>query len=289
MNNNQEKEQISSKLCSKNRQNVDNTEDRYIDQKERIEAKGTFKKLKVVEYPEKRNAIEEGDTNSENNFFYEPYNLLLDSEDGAAAATTMSSHWSIPWSDLMTIMFIFLAIMLSVEMNKHDIKKVLQPDLSFDVLNKPGDVSVQSIYEGSKEIIRNASIENVGVVLQDDQMVKISIRGPMLFDIGKAEIKPDSKVFLDKIAEMIRWTDYKIKVLGHTDDFPINNEQFPTNWELSAIRATTVARYLIESGGIEPHRFTVQAHAKYRPILPNSSYENKELNRRVEIIINKGE
>jgi chemotaxis protein MotB len=109
----------------------------------------------------------------------------------------------------------------------------------------------------------------------------------MFFDIGKADLLPGTLSFLDSLAGVIARTNYRIQVIGHTDDFPIIGYEFPSNWELSVIRATKVARYLIEQGGIEPGRFTVSGHSLYAPDVPNSSMENRAKNRRVEIIITR--
>jgi chemotaxis protein MotB len=92
---------------------------------------------------------------------------------------------------------------------------------------------------------------------------------------------------LRNFAEVVRKTKTNIRIEGHTDSFPIYSSVFPTNWELSAIRAVTIARFLIEDTGIEPERFTVVGHSLYKPALPNTSLENKAKNRRVEIFINK--
>ncbi|MEO2054911.1 MAG: OmpA family protein [Nitrospira sp.] len=82
-------------------------------------------------------------------------------------------------------------------------------------------------------------------------------------------------------------TQNEIHVVGHTDNFPIRSTLFQTNWELSVIRASRVARYLIEAGDLEPGRFSVLGHSMYRPVAPNTTEENKQKNRRVEIIITR--
>ena len=87
------------------------------------------------------------------------------------------------------------------------------------------------------------------------------------------------------MAELVAGTDRPLRVVGHTDNFPIHSEQFPTNWELSAARAAAVARYLIREGRIEPSRFTIAGRSRYEPVAPNTSPGNKALNRRVELVI----
>jgi chemotaxis protein MotB len=77
-----------------------------------------------------------------------------------------------------------------------------------------------------------------------------------------------------------------VVVSGHTDDTPIHNEVFPSNWELSAARAINVAKILIGSG-VEPGRVATQAFSEYRPLYENTSPGNKQANRRVEITLIK--
>ncbi len=143
----------------------------------------------------------------------------------------------------------------------------------------------REIFEQSREAVRATGLDDIEVVLQEDQSVKLSVRGPLFFDIGEATLRPETRAFLDRIAVVPQRTDRQIQVIGHTDTFPISSERYPTNWELSAVRATTVARYLIERGSLAAGRFTVIGHSMYRPDLPNTSVENKARNRRVEIVI----
>jgi chemotaxis protein MotB len=75
-------------------------------------------------------------------------------------------------------------------------------------------------------------------------------------------------------------------VAGHTDNTPIKTPQFPSNWELSTARAVNVAKYLIASG-VTPERVSVQGYASYRPLRANTSSQNRQANRRVEITLSK--
>ena len=112
----------------------------------------------------------------------------------------------------------------------------------------------------------------------------ISISNPVMFEIGKAEIKPPLYPLLDKIAEIIRAKPMEVRVVGHTCDLPIHTSQFPSNWELSAIRAVNVVKYF-ESKGIPGAKFAAVGRSKYSPIVPNDSEEHRRLNRRVEIYL----
>ena len=97
----------------------------------------------------------------------------------------------------------------------------------------------------------------------------------VLFDSGKADLKPEANEILDTIAEVLNREEFKdklIKVEGHTDTDPIvYSTTFPTNWELSAIRATNVLRYLVEENGIDGNRISSSGYSYHRPIAPNDT------------------
>lgn len=109
------------------------------------------------------------------------------------------------------------------------------------------------------------------------------------FNVGEAKLLRSFDSTLKQIAGLIAAEkEYKVMVSGHTDDTPIYTIEFPSNWELSAARAITVAKLLIKNG-VDPLRISIQGFAEYRPIYENSTPENKEANRRVEIALIKEE
>jgi len=110
----------------------------------------------------------------------------------------------------------------------------------------------------------------------------------ILFDSGKADIKTNGKKVLDRVAEILKnITDKQIRIEGHTDNVPIGPvlaEKFPTNWELSTSRATTVVRYLQEKG-VSPAFLNAAGYSEYRPVESNETDEGKAKNRRIEIVL----
>lgn len=113
----------------------------------------------------------------------------------------------------------------------------------------------------------------------------------VFFDSGKADIKPESIEILHYIAQILNSENFKgkhIKVEGHTDTDPIiHSTTYPTNWELSAIRATNVLRFFVEEENINGDRISSSGYSFYRPIAPNDTRKNKTKNRRVDIVILK--
>lgn len=126
-------------------------------------------------------------------------------------------------------------------------------------------------------------------ITQLKDKLSLSMVDKILFDSGSVEIKKEGKEVLDRIGAILkRVTDKQIKVEGHTDNVPISQrliKKFPSNWELSTARATTVVRYLQDNAGIEPERLFATGYSEYRPIAPNDTDENKAKNRRIEIVL----
>lgn len=135
--------------------------------------------------------------------------------------------------------------------------------------------SLEKALEEVKKVGWGISLVERGVVLR--------FPGEILFDLGKAELKPEAKELLDKIVPVLKENYlYSVWVEGHTDNLPIYTEKFPSNWELSAARAVNVVKYL-ERRGLEKERLFAVGYGEYRPLLPNDTPEHRAFNRRVEI------
>jgi chemotaxis protein MotB len=110
----------------------------------------------------------------------------------------------------------------------------------------------------------------------------------ILFDSGKAEVKPEGLTVLQKVISILKEVkDKAIRVEGHTDNVQIIGalaKKFPTNWELSAARAINVARYL-QDQGIDPAILSAVAYGEYKPVAANDTPEGKRKNRRIEIVL----
>lgn len=109
----------------------------------------------------------------------------------------------------------------------------------------------------------------------------------ILFDTGKADIKPEGETLLLKIGEMIKDLENEITIEGHTDNRPINTAQFPSNWELSTKRATNVVKLLVEKCNIPERNVIASGRAEFDPVAPNDTLENMQKNRRIDIVITR--
>ncbi len=155
------------------------------------------------------------------------------------------------------------------------------PDV-IQTLNPKVYSDIQSMLENT-DLSKSMSLELVG-----DQ-INISIDGRFLFASGEANLKESAEVIFNNLMQIFRENpDYSIAIRGHTDDLSIETEQFPSNWELSAIRATTVLRYFIQQG-LDPERMSATGYADFIPLVPNDTAENRAINRRVEFVLEKKE
>ena len=121
-------------------------------------------------------------------------------------------------------------------------------------------------------------------VIETSRGVSIEINDSILFSPGQALLQPPLVKAMQGIAEVLAPTDFPVIIEGHTDNVPIRNAQFPSNWELSAVRATTVLR-LFADAGVAAERLTAIGYADTRPVEPNLLADGRARNRRVTILI----
>ena len=140
------------------------------------------------------------------------------------------------------------------------------------------------IREALKEEIENGSV----AVQTEGMKVIIHILENASFDSGYADVRPEFLPVLTKIAGLIYSTNGLVTVSGHTDNVPISNERFRSNWELSTSRAVSVAHELMKTSDVGQERFIVTGHADTKPRAENDTAENRAKNRRVDISIVRG-
>ena len=154
------------------------------------------------------------------------------------------------------------------------------PEDKPEVLSKLFDLSQYTLAQ--EKLQRFASVEVV-----PNKAIRIILTGDLLFSPGQAVLAGAAEDALSKLAPVLRRIPYMINVVGHTDSTPMFSDRFPSNWELSVARASSVARFLMEEMELPGRQFVVSGYAYYRPVRPNNSVVNRARNRRVEIIISK--
>mgnify|MGYP002626571715 CR=1 FL=1 len=144
----------------------------------------------------------------------------------------------------------------------------------------------EELAEAIEEYISEENLSHEIDVDFTSQYVLLTMNGALLFDSGKADIKPEAEALVDKIGNILmRYATSTIEVEGHTDNVPIHNAQFADNDELSSARATSVFHYLIDNTTLDPAHIKHSGRGEYIPVADNSTPEGRAKNRRVEVKI----
>ncbi len=155
-------------------------------------------------------------------------------------------------------------------------------------------IKEQKVQEVSSEY--SSMIEKMKAEIAQGQVTITELKGKLtvnmveavLFDSGKAEVKAEGLLVLQKVVDVLKEAkDKVIRVEGHTDNVPIAGalaRLYPTNWELSAARAINVTRYL-QARGIDPAQLSAVAYGEFRPVADNETREGRAKNRRIEIVL----
>lgn len=145
--------------------------------------------------------------------------------------------------------------------------------------------SLQTLMDDVEEFLSEHELTDVVSANRTERGVVLVLQERILFDSGEAKILESGKPFLNKIGNLLTKIPNYVKVEGHTDNRPISNYRYPSNWELSGARAGSVIRYLIQENDFDESRFSIAGYGDTRPLVPNTSAENWSQNRRVEIVI----
>lgn len=151
-----------------------------------------------------------------------------------------------------------------------------------------GDVIVPSSHSMYDEIKRFSVANNLDEVVEiteDERGIILQLKDSILFESGKSNLKSDSKEILNKLSNLIKEMPNSIVIEGHTDNVPINTSEYKNNWELSTARSLSVVEYFISDKGLNPSRFSASGYGEYKPLVSNTTIENKSKNRRVNILI----
>ncbi len=138
-----------------------------------------------------------------------------------------------------------------------------------------------------RDTIAEQGISDKVQVVEEKDFLLIRLDQEIFFDPGSADIVDEGKTVLSSLAVSLREMKNEIMVSGHTDNVPMTNKRYATNWELSTARATNVVRYFVEAENLDPELFTATGNGEYRPVGDNNTPEGRQKNRRIEIKILK--
>lgn len=228
-------------------------------------------------------------------------------------------RWLVSYADFITLLFAFFVVMYAISSVNEGKYKVLSNSLTNafkNVTGQPGGQPI-AVIQGAppipprpiakpdklpdqKKTAQRQKMKNVASdimqalqplvaqgkvrLLETSRGVTIEINDSILFPAGQAKLQTASISAMLAIAQVLAASDFPITIEGHTDNVPIATVQFPSNWELSAMRATTVLR-LFNDGGVAAERLTAIGYGETRPVETNTTVEGRARNRRVSILI----
>ncbi|MES9830060.1 MAG: type VI secretion system protein TssL, long form [Candidatus Thiodiazotropha sp.] len=168
-----------------------------------------------------------------------------------------------------------------------------QQDLDIDAakaaMQAQIEEEVKEQAEELQEMLDSEITEGLLDVETEDTKIIIRIQEKGSFPSGRATLNPDFFEVISKITDVIANTPGKIVVAGHTDNIPISTRRFRSNWELSSARAVTVVHAMLSNAAIDEGRFLIQGYADSQPLVVNDTSENRAQNRRVELVLQRGE
>lgn len=202
--------------------------------------------------------------------------------------------WLITYLDMLTLLLTLLVVMLSYSTFKPD-KFTEAKDPAKTAVSKDAGMAPPKPAEARPDPARQLAERLAGQLgksgLQDmvrmeieDSRLTLQIQEQILFPSGGADLNLQGSQVLERLAPMFMAPGQMISVEGHTDNVPIKTGMFPSNWELSSLRATRVLRFLAERG-VPPNRLRAIGYGEMRPLASNDSEQGRSANRRVAIVI----
>ena len=218
----------------------------------------------------------------------------------------IDESWLIPYSDLLTLLLaLFIVLFAAGTINNGKLQQIMISMNSAlsgqgsSMIQKENTLVSKKIDQKKKEseklhglmeqiqgYIDARGLEKVITIKDEPKGIKLSLKDVILFESGKADLKGDSLVILKDLLDLIKQVKNPISIEGHTDNVPITNNEFKSNWELSAARALSVL-YFFEDKGIPSNKLQFSGFGEQNPLYPNDTFEHRQINRRVDITILK--
>ncbi|MDZ5712500.1 flagellar motor protein MotS [Jeotgalibacillus haloalkalitolerans] len=147
------------------------------------------------------------------------------------------------------------------------------------------DIELQELYRNINAFLEENNLTEQVTASETDRGVVITLQEQVLFDSGRAELLPEAEPVLQKVGDLLEDIPNFVRIEGHTDNRPIQTAVYPSNWELSGARASSVVRYMQERYQISSERFAAVGYGDTRPVAANDGPEGWAMNRRVEVVI----
>jgi len=219
---------------------------------------------------------------------------------GATPIVESRDRWLVSYADLVTLLLALFIVLYAAADQRRAVKVVSAIAAQFNEApteSAPQQTESLGVLPGSDSIVGTQASFDRAIAgnkdLRDRTRISLTERGLVVslteagfFAPGDQTIRPDAFSLLDAVADVLNESNVQIRVEGHTDSLPISTSRYPSNWELSSARATTVLSYLVKRA-VPPARLSVAGFAGERPIADNGTPEGRAMNRRVDLVILK--
>lgn len=201
--------------------------------------------------------------------------------------------WMTTFADMVTLLLAFFVMLAAISKVDVVLFEQVKAGMAKGIGKRDVDTPVEKIRKEMEEVIKSMKVQDVVGIGVDSQGITLEFAASSFYEPGSADIVEEAIPILNKVAATInadRYRGFQVEVQGHTDNTPISTPIYPSNWELSAARATRVVRFF-EQAGIEPSRMRAMGLADTAPKVPNTGPygdplpQNQEINRRVVVRI----
>jgi chemotaxis protein MotB len=193
-----------------------------------------------------------------------------------------TSSTLIPLNDAEAIPFSKIQIVENAERTS-DMTRFVQP-MKGQLSSSPSTPMKNIQAELEKALAQEIKGHTVEVKPRKEGLV-VSLREVGFYVSGSATLRPSSRSAMDRLAGVLQSRSESLRIEGHTDNVPIHNLHFESNWELSTARASDLIKVFVERYGFEPQRLSAAGYAEFRPVASNDTPEGRALNRRVDVVI----
>ena len=182
---------------------------------------------------------------------------------------------------LLVVFFIMLIAYSSINKDRLLQKKYIEKAAQDVSMQAP---EMNQAMQSLQKLKADMGMKDDFSIVKTDSGFKAVVPNPVLFNSGDASLNEGVYAVLDGIMTIAKQNDLSIQIEGHTDNVPVQTEDFPSNWELSTMRAVNILRYLQNNGDIPPDRLVAVGFAEHHPVADNDTPEGRQKNRRIEIL-----
>jgi chemotaxis protein MotB len=236
----------------------------------------------------------------------EEIQALVDDAVSELSESEGTPAWTVTYGDLMSLLLVFFIMLFAISEVRVQKFKQVSKSLQFsfgvsdsaafidpyddgtageedEIMSEQVDNQLGHINEKLESFIAEHELANHLTVEQNRVGVTLKIQDMLLFDIGSALLKEETREITEKLSEIIIDIAVPVIISGHTDSSPISSEKYPSNWELSGARASALARLFISSG-LPTQGIHIEGYAEFKPVDSNDSVSGRAKNRRVELL-----